>query len=85
MKKLEFLRQTRAAALVAARSNLAYSSEVITRTLFLAVILYIFFKLWQATFAQSALEAGMQLGAAGGASDLGLAIMALHSLKCSGI
>jgi ABC-2 type transport system permease protein len=74
MKKLEFLRQTRAAALVAARSNLAYSGEVITRTLFLAVILYIFFKLWQATFAQAALEAGMRLGAAGGGADLGVAI-----------
>lgn len=47
------LRQVLATARVAARSNLAYSGEVLSRTVFLAVILYIFFKLWQATYGQS--------------------------------
>jgi ABC-2 type transport system permease protein len=35
--------------LTAARSNLAYLSEVAARTVFLAVILYIFLRLWQVT------------------------------------
>jgi ABC-2 type transport system permease protein len=47
------LRQMRAVANVAARSNLAYLGEVASRTLFLAVILFIFLKLWQATFRES--------------------------------
>lgn len=46
-------RQVKAAAFTAARSNMAYSGELFTRTVFMGVILYIFFKLWQATFAQS--------------------------------
>lgn len=49
----EILRQMRAVAFVAARSNLAYLGEVASRTLFLAVILFIFLKLWQATFRES--------------------------------
>lgn len=39
--------------LTAARSNLAYLSEVAARTLFLAVILYIFLRLWQVTYGQT--------------------------------
>jgi ABC-2 type transport system permease protein len=39
--------------LVAARSNLAYVGEVVTRTIFLGVILFIFLQLWRVTFAES--------------------------------
>ena len=39
--------------LIAARSNLAYLGEVATRTLFLAVILYIFLQLWRLTFSET--------------------------------
>src|SRR5215218_1905800 len=39
--------------LIAARSNLAYLGEVATRTLFLAVILYIFLQLWRVTYAET--------------------------------
>jgi ABC-2 type transport system permease protein len=39
--------------LTAARSNLAYLGEVATRTLFLAVILYIFLQLWRVTYAET--------------------------------
>ena len=45
--------------LTAARSNLAYLSEVATRTLFLAVILYIFLRLWQVTYGETGAQ---QLG-----------------------
>lgn len=38
--------------LTAARSNLAYLGEVATRTVFLAVILYIFLQLWRVTYAE---------------------------------
>ena len=40
-------------ALTAARSNLAYFGEVLARTLFLAVILYIFLRLWQVTYGET--------------------------------
>lgn len=40
-------------SLIAVRSNLAYVSEVASRLLFLAVILYIFLRLWQVTFAET--------------------------------
>ncbi|MDQ2998080.1 MAG: ABC-2 family transporter protein [Chloroflexota bacterium] len=40
--------------LIAARSNLAYLGEVATRTLFLAVILYIFLQLWRVTYSETA-------------------------------
>lgn len=43
-------------ALTAARSNLAYLSEVATRALFLAVILYIFLRLWQVTYGETGAE-----------------------------
>src|SRR5215216_5005861 len=39
--------------LTAARSNLAYLGEVATRTVFLAVILYIFLQLWRVTYTQT--------------------------------
>jgi ABC-2 type transport system permease protein len=39
--------------LTAARSNLAYLGEVATRTVFLAVILYIFLQLWRVTYAET--------------------------------
>ncbi len=39
--------------LTAARSNLAYLSEVAARTVFLAVILYIFLRLWQVTYGDT--------------------------------
>lgn len=39
--------------LTAARSNLAYFGEVATRTVFLAVILYIFLRLWQVTYGET--------------------------------
>jgi ABC-2 type transport system permease protein len=43
-------------AVTAARSNLAYVGEVVARTVFLAVILFIFLQLWQVTFEQSGEE-----------------------------
>jgi ABC-2 type transport system permease protein len=39
--------------LIAARSNLAYLGEVATRTLFLAVILFIFLQLWRVTYSET--------------------------------
>jgi ABC-2 type transport system permease protein len=39
--------------LIAARSNLAYLGEVATRTLFLAVILFIFLQLWRVTYNET--------------------------------
>src|SRR3954471_4555066 len=39
--------------LISARSNLAYLGEVATRTLFLAVILYIFLQLWRVTYGET--------------------------------
>jgi ABC-2 type transport system permease protein len=39
--------------LTAARSNLAYLGEVATRTLFLAVILFIFLQLWRVTYGET--------------------------------
>src|SRR4030095_13912240 len=39
--------------LIAARSNMAYLGEVATRTLFLAVILYIFLQLWRVTYSET--------------------------------
>lgn len=37
---------------VTARSNLAYLGEVVVRTLFLAIILFIFLQLWRVTFSE---------------------------------
>ena len=37
----------------AARSNIAYRTEVLFRSLFLAVILYIFMRLWTVVYAES--------------------------------
>lgn len=45
--------------LTSARSNIAYMGEVAARTIFLAVILYIFLRLWQVTYSET------------GASELG--------------
>jgi ABC-2 type transport system permease protein len=50
------IKQMGAVAKVAARSNLAYPGEVLGRTAFLGVILYIFLKLWQATYSQTGEE-----------------------------
>jgi ABC-2 type transport system permease protein len=38
--------------LLSAKSNLAYWPEVVSRLLFLVVILYVFLRLWQSTYAQ---------------------------------
>ncbi|MBX9695062.1 MAG: ABC-2 family transporter protein [Cyanobacteria bacterium] len=40
-------------AATAARSNCAYLSEVVSRSIFLGVVLYIFLRLWQVTFSES--------------------------------
>ena len=37
----------------AARSNLAYVGEVISRTMFMAVVVFIFMRLWTAVYAGS--------------------------------
>ena len=47
------LRKYTRIGLTAARSNLAYLSEVAARTVFLAVILYIFLRLWQVTYGDT--------------------------------
>lgn len=47
------VRKYLAIAELSARSNLAYISEVGSRLFFLAVVLYIFMKLWQATYANA--------------------------------
>lgn len=48
---MRFLRKYCFIGLLAARSNLAYLAEVYGRVLFMAVILYIFLRLWQATYS----------------------------------
>ncbi|HEY9776535.1 MAG TPA: ABC-2 family transporter protein [Planktothrix sp.] len=40
-------------ALTSARSNLAYRGDIVGRLLFLAVILYVFLRLWQTTYGQT--------------------------------
>jgi ABC-2 type transport system permease protein len=42
--------------LTSARSNIAYLGEVVTRTIFLGVVLYIFMQLWRVTYAQTGAE-----------------------------
>lgn len=42
--------------LTSARSNLAYAGEVAARTLFLAVILFVFLQLWKVTYAETGAE-----------------------------
>lgn len=42
--------------LTAMRANLAYLGEVATRVIFLGVILYIFLRLWQVTYAETGAE-----------------------------
>lgn len=49
---IDFLCKYYWVALTTAKSNLAYLGEVVTRTVFLAAILYIFLRLWQVTYAQ---------------------------------
>ena len=39
--------------LTAVRTNLAYLAEVATRVIFLGIILYIFLRLWQVTYAET--------------------------------
>jgi ABC-2 type transport system permease protein len=51
-----------AVAAISAKSNLAYVSEVGSRVVFLAVILYIFMKLWKVTYEHSGAQ---QLGGLG--------------------
>jgi ABC-2 type transport system permease protein len=48
----------------AARSNLAYAGEVVARTVFLTVVLYIFVRLWTVVYADANVEriAGFTLG-----------------------
>ena len=43
-------------ALTAARSNVAYAGEVAARTVFLAVILFVFLQLWRVTYAETGAE-----------------------------
>src|SRR5215510_4866324 len=47
----------------AVRTNLAYLSEAATRIIFLGVILYIFLRLWQVTYAETKMDqlAGLSL------------------------
>jgi ABC-2 type transport system permease protein len=40
-------------AITAARSNLSYLSEVVARTIFLFVVLYIFLQLWRVTYQET--------------------------------
>ncbi len=42
--------------LTSARSNLAYAGEVAARTVFLAVILFVFLQLWTVTYAETGAE-----------------------------
>jgi len=42
--------------LTSARSNLAYAGEVAARTLFIAVILFVFLQLWKVTYAETGAE-----------------------------
>jgi len=42
--------------LTAARSNVAYAGEVAARTVFLAVILFVFLQLWRVTYAETGAE-----------------------------
>lgn len=48
---MRILRKYSFVALLAARSNLAYLSEVASRILFLAVIMYVFTRLWHVTYS----------------------------------
>ncbi len=52
-----------ALAFISARSNFAYFAEVLSRQLFLAVILYILLRLWQQTYSHCGLQqmAGLSL------------------------
>ncbi len=50
---MNFLRKYGWIAFTAARSNLAYFGEVLSRLIFLTVILYIFLRLWQDTYDYS--------------------------------
>ncbi len=57
------LKKYLALASISARSNIAYLAEVFSRQLFLAVILYIFLRLWKATYTHCGVEqmAGLSL------------------------
>ena len=52
-----------ALAMISARSNFAYFAEICGRQLFLAIILYIFLRLWKMTYAHCGVEhmAGLSL------------------------
>src|SRR5271163_3836498 len=50
---MSWLRKYAWVGLISARSNLAYMSEVLSRTIFLGVILYIFLRLWQVAYDQT--------------------------------
>lgn len=56
---MRFIRKYFYIAVLAGRSDLAYFGEVFSRILFLAIILYIFLRLWQATYTVCGAE---QLG-----------------------
>src|SRR5277367_2791222 len=47
------IRKYWAIAFISAKSNLAYAAEVGSRVFFLGIILYIFMRLWKATFAHA--------------------------------
>lgn len=53
---MRFVRKYFFIAVLAGRSDLAYLSEVYGRIIFLAVILYIFLRLWQATYTACGVE-----------------------------
>lgn len=48
---MRYLRKYAFVALLSARSNIAYTAEVMSRVVFMGVILYIFSQLWHHTFA----------------------------------
>lgn len=52
---MRVLRKYAFVALLSARSNVVYLAEVMSRVVFLGVMLYIFFQLWHAVFSQSGL------------------------------
>lgn len=50
---MNFLRKYAWVGFISARSNLAYLGEVVSRTIFLGVILYIFLRLWQVAYSET--------------------------------
>jgi len=53
---MTFWRKYSFVGLISARSNLAYFGDVVSRVLFLGVVLYIFLRLWKVTYAETAVQ-----------------------------